>query len=266
MSDPVISVQLWSVRDALAADVGATFDRLASIGFRHVEAFGFVDRVDEIAAALARTGISCPTGHASLASAVENPFDLSITRPTNAAVFAAANALGMTVVIDPFVAPDRWTTLADITATAELLNAAAVEAAPFGITVGYHNHNQEFHAKIDGRFALETFAELLDPSVVIELDLYWALSGGADVVGLLERLGDRVIALHVKDGSLSPLPTIGELPTDQLPAGEGVVPLAAALDAATNAKYAIVEFDHFEGDIWQGLTASRAFLTARGLA
>jgi sugar phosphate isomerase/epimerase len=266
MTNPAVSIQLWTVRDELAADLDGTLAKLSAIGFTNVEAFGFVTRADELAAAFARHGISSPTGHASLASGAENPFDSSIAVPTPEEVFTAAKTLGMTTVFDPFVAPDRWETLEEITKTADALNAAAAIAAEHGITVGYHNHNQEFLNKIDGRFALEVFAELLDPNVVLELDLYWASAGGADVVTLLQRLGDRVVALHVKDGTLEPLPSLGAVPTDQVPAGEGVVALSAALDAAPDVQFAIIEFDAYPGDIWQGVTTGYEFLAARGLA
>ena len=51
-----------------------------------------------------------------------------------------------------------------------------------------------------------------------------------------------------------------------MPAGEGVVALSAALDAAQSARYAIVEFDAYPGDIWQGVKTGYEFLAARGLA
>ena len=108
MTSPAISVQLWTVRDELAADLDATLARLSAIGYRNVEAFGFVTRADELAAAFARHGIAAPTGHASLASGTENPFDSSIAVPTPDEVFAAAQKLGMTTVFDPFVAQDHW--------------------------------------------------------------------------------------------------------------------------------------------------------------
>jgi sugar phosphate isomerase/epimerase len=264
MTTPAISVQLWTVREALAADLDGTLAKLKDIGFTRVEAFGFVDRADELAAALERNGITAPTAHASLASEVENPFDSTITAPTNDQVFAAAKKLGISTVFDPFVAPERWETVEEITKTAALLNNAAAVGATHGITVGYHNHNQEF-VKIDDRFALEIFAELLDPSVVFEIDLYWAAAGGADVAALVERLGERVVALHVKDGTLDPSPSIGAVPVDQVPAGTGAVELTAALDAAAYLQYAIIEFDEFSGDIWEGVAAGHAFLSARGL-
>lgn len=265
MTTPAISVQLWTVRDQLTADLDGTLARLRDIGYRNVEAFGFVTRADELAAAFARHGIVSPTGHASLASGTENPFDSSIAVPTPDEVFAAAQKLGMTTVFDPFVAPDRWRSVEEITKTAEALNAAAKTGSDYGISVGYHNHNQEFETEIDGRFPLEIFAELLDPAVSLELDLYWAAAGGADVVALLERLGDKVTALHVKDGTLEPLPSLGGVPTDQVPAGAGVVALADALDVARHAEYAIVEFDEYPGDIWHGVRVGYDFLSARGL-
>lgn len=266
MTTPAISIQLWTVRDELTADLDGTLAKLSALGFRNVEAFGFVSRADELGAAFARHGISSPTGHASLASGTENPFDASIAVPTPDEVFAAAQKLGMTTVYDPFVAAERWQSVEEITKTAEALNAAAAIGAGYGIGVGYHNHNQEFETKIDGRFPLEIFAELLDDGVSLELDLYWATAGGADVVSLVERLGDKVTALHVKDGTLDPLPSLGAVPTDQVPAGEGVVKLSGALDAASHARYAVVEFDAYPGDIWQGVQTGYEFLAARGLA
>lgn len=263
MTNAQISIQLWTVRDELENDLDGTLARLSEIGFTRVEPFGFVDRADALAEAFARRGLSAPTGHAPLTSDVENPF-ADLDAPGNDRVFAAAQKLGMTTVFDPFVAPDRWETLEEITKTAQLLNAAALSAADHGITVGYHNHNQEFLNVIDGRFALEVFAEQLAPDVVLEVDLYWAAAGGAELVPLIERLGSRVAALHIKDGTLVPTPTLGVVPTDQLPAGTGAVDLSGALATAKSARYAIVEFDAYPGDIWEAVAAGFAFLEAKG--
>ena len=72
---------------------------------------------------------------------------------------------------------------------------------------------------------------------------------------LLRRLGDRVVAVHVKDGPMRPGISARELPRDQQPAGQGDVPLAAVLTAEDlSFPYAVLEFDHYEGD---ASTASR---------
>ena len=107
------------------------------------------------------------------------------------------------------------------------------------------------------------FADLLDPSVQLEIDLYWATAGGADPVELLRRLGDRVVAVHVKDGPMRPGISARELPNDQQPAGQGDVPLAAVLTAETcRIPYAVIEFDHYEGDIFDGIAQGYAFLSS----
>jgi len=96
----------------------------------------------------------------------------------------------------------------------------------FGVTVGYHNHAWELSSHIDGRPALELFADLLDPVVLLEIDTYWAATAGQDVPALLRRLGARVFALHLKDGPLN-----GDIAA-QLPLGRGDLPAPEIIAAA----------------------------------
>jgi len=238
-----LSVQLYSVRDAFAHDPTGTLARLAEIGFTQVEPYGIRENVAVLRTALPAHGLTAPTAHAQL-------LDPQIDQRT---VFAAAAELGIGVVIDPLVESARWQDRADITATASALNDAAKVAAEHNITVGYHNHFWELESRIGDRTALEVLAEQLDPAVVLEVDTYWATAGGAEAPALLRRLGDRVRAIHVKDGSLA---TDG---SGQVPAGQGQVPVADVLAAAPQA-LRVVEFDHYDGDIFAGLAASLAFL------
>ncbi len=184
-----------------------------------------------------------------------------LTVPPLADTLAAANTLGVEIVIDPFVPPAHWQSLADVQRSADKLNAVAAQAAEQGLKVGYHNHDHELTATIDGTPALEVFAGLLDPAVLLEVDLYWATASGVDPVDLLGRLGDRVVAVHVKDGPMRPGITSREMPQDQAPAGQGDVALAAALEAGTNVEYAVVEFDHYEGDVFAALRESYGWLS-----
>jgi sugar phosphate isomerase/epimerase len=259
----VISVQLYSIHQALDQDLDGTLARIADIGLRNVEAFDFVRRADALRESLDRHGLTSPTAHAILIEeeGVATPDGLLAVPPAEQ-TFAAAATLGVHVVIDPFVAPSRWTSLSEVQRNAETLNARAAEAASYGLRVGYHNHDHELSSIIDDRPALEVFADLLDPSVLLEVDLYWATAGGVDPVGLLQRLGDRVHAVHAKDGPMRPGITSREMPTDQLPAGRGDVPLTEALAAGTAIAYAVIEFDHYEGDIFEGIAESYEFLTS----
>ena len=65
MTQP-LSVQLYTVRDALSADLPGTLRRIASIGYTNVEAFGYVEHAEELRDALADAGLQAPSGHARL--------------------------------------------------------------------------------------------------------------------------------------------------------------------------------------------------------
>lgn len=262
MAKPQISVQLYSIHPELAADLDGSLAKLADIGLTTVEAFDFVRRADELKASFDKYGLSSPTGHAILIEdeGVTTPDGL-LTVPPIEETFAAAKKLGIGVVIDPYVGPEKWQTLEQVQATADRLNERAAQAAEHGLLVGYHNHDHELAIKINDRPVLEVFADLLDPSVVLEVDIYWAAAGGADPVALLQRLGSRVRAVHTKDGPLRPGLSAANLPTDQLPAGQGDVPLAAVLSEVDGIDYAIIEFDHYEGDTFDGIAQSYAWLS-----
>lgn len=261
MPTPEISVQLYSIHAALDADLDGSLGTLADIGLRTVEAFDFVRRPDALKASFEKYGLSSPTAHAILIEEDVATPDGLLTVPPAEETFAAAQTLGVQTVIDPFVAPDRWATLEDVQRNAERLNARAAQAKEYGLKVGYHNHDHELTTTIDERPVLELFAELLDPSVQLEVDLYWATAGGADLVELLRKLGDRVVAVHVKDGPMRPGISARELPNDQQPAGQGDVPLASVLTADDlTIPYAVLEFDHYEGDVFDGLAQGYAWL------
>ena len=82
--------------------------------------------------------------------------------------------------------------------------------------------------------------------------------GGRDPVDILARLGDRVKLIHIKDGPLT---------TDtkaQQPAGKGKVQVLDVIAAAKALEVGVVEFDDYEGDIFQGIAESLAFLNSAG--
>ena len=260
MPTPEISVQLYSIHEELEADLDGSLAKLADTGLRTVEAFDFVRRADALKTSFERYGLSSPTAHAVLVEKEANTPDGLLTRPPAEEVFAAAQELGVQVVIDPYVPLEHWQTIDDVRRNADRLNEAAAKASALGLRVGYHNHDHELSATIDGTPVLEVFAGLLDSAVLLEVDLYWATAGGADPVALLQRLGDRVVAVHVKDGPIRPGTTSRLLPRDQQPAGRGDVPLVAALEAAPSAEYAVIEFDHYEGDTFAAVAESYAWL------
>jgi sugar phosphate isomerase/epimerase len=244
MTSSTLSVQLYSVREALSADPLAAFQRLKDLGFNQVELFGFVDRADEFAALLEQVGLTAPSGHVNL-----------LGEDVDAAL-SAASRLGVQTAIVPWADPELWTSRSGVEGVADSLNAVVGRAQDAGLKVGYHNHWFEF-ADVDGVSAFEVFADRLDPAVVLELDTYWSVVGGTDPVKLLGRLGDRVQFLHVKDG-----PGTRET-REQKPAGQGTIDVAGILAAAPHA-LRVIEFDDYEGDVFEGIRGSIDFLTEKG--
>jgi len=240
------SLQLYTLRNAIAEDLPGTIKRVAEIGFTQVEPYNFVATAKELGAALKENGLTAPSGHAPLMSQDQDQ------------IFAAAKELGITTVIDPFLPAEHWQKAEDIQATAEKLNAAAKKGAEYGIRVGYHNHAWELESTVEGRTALEYFESLLDPELVLEVDTYWAAVGGQDPVELLARLGDRVKFIHIKDGPLN------KDNKAQQPAGQGKVPVLEVIAAAKSLEVGVVEFDDYSGDIFEGISESLSFLNAAG--
>jgi sugar phosphate isomerase/epimerase len=241
MTVPQPSVQLYTVRESLQADLPGTLARLADIGFRLVEPYDFM-AFGSLGEGLRSAGLTAPTTHAHFIGADAAP------------IFAAARRLGIGTVIEPFVDPHRWSSVEGVRAVAAELNAAAKLGAQHGVRVGYHNHAHELASVLDGRSALEVLADALDDAVVLEVDTYWAAVGGQDPVQLLARLGERVQALHIKDGPATPEPK------DQVAVGSGSLPIWDIIAAAPDA-LRVIELDDCLGDRFQAVADSFAFLT-----
>src|SRR6478752_1431255 len=119
------SLQLFTIREQLEADLEGTLAAVPARGFTAVEPYDFVRRAEPLAASLAANGLTAPTGHAFLASesfVLPDGSGTTVPVPSHDEVFAAAKTLGMSTVIDPYTAPDRWNTVEQIEQTARLLN------------------------------------------------------------------------------------------------------------------------------------------------
>lgn len=244
MSHAPLSVQLYTIREALSQDPADALERLAALGFTTVELFDLVDFADTYAEVLPRIGLVPSSTHVSLLGQDLVP------------VIQAAQRVGVTTVIEPAIPEEQWTTSDGVLALADQLNEISRVAAAEGITVGYHNHWWEFGA-LDGTNAFEAFADNLDPAVVLELDTYWAQVGGVPAAPLIDRLGDRVGFIHVKDGDVS------RDNKAQVAVGSGRMPVLDILAAAPQA-VRVVELDDFDGDVFEALADSVAYLVANG--
>lgn len=241
------ALQLYTVRDQLAAGRKGVLAQVAADGYGAVEAFGILEDPAGLAADLAAAGLAVCSAHATPAGEQAD------------AVIAAARVLGTDTVIVPYQPPARFTDAASVRELAAELNAMAARLAADGLRLGYHNHDFELASVIGGRPALEVLAGSLDDAVLLEVDTYWAAVGGQDVPALLGRLGERVRYLHVKDG-----PVTKDDPMTAV--GAGRMPVAEILAAAPAAEWHVVELDRCGTDMMTAVAQSLAWLAGRGLA
>ena len=173
-------------------------------------------------------------------------------------------ALGSTRII---VSPRPDEVRDGLAGLTDRLAAAANVAADRGLRLGIHTHDAEMGTH-DGARAIDRLATALGDAVDIQIDIFWAVVGGADPAKVITSLGSRVVSLHLKDGVDLPPSASGDAPFVNVPVGTGVIdpaPAVAAAEAAGSVGWLIVEFDHVDGSPVDATRASLQYLVDRGL-
>ena len=163
-------------------------------------------------------------------------------------------------VIVPGLPGNQVQTRADWLKMATFFNALAEKLAPHGMRTGYHNHNTEFR-ELDGEIPWDTFFGNTGPGVVMQLDMGNALSGGADLIRILETYPGRCQTVHLKPYSPSAgaedpkagfRPVIGQ---DEVPWG----PIFELCETVGDTEWYVVEY---ESDAYPPLEAVQVCLEA----
>ena len=228
-----IVLQLYSARDYQPwADV---VERVAALGYTGVEGFGPVyEDPAAFRATLDRSGLTMPTGHFALDQ-------LEVDFPTAARIAAT---LGIRTIICPWLSPDaRPTDRAGWIAVSERLAAIGDKATAAGFRFGWHNHDFEFTPVEDGTIPQDLIMQTA-PDIGWEADLGWIVRAGQDPVSWVEKYGDRILAVHLKD--VAPAGTAQD-EDGWADFGHGVndwAPAMAALAARPQIDTFVAEHDH----------------------
>ena len=202
---PKVSVQLWSVKEAIKKDFKGTLRALADMGFQGVEFAGefgpFATDPAGLKAFLDSLNLQVSGAHISFEQLNAKHFAQTV---------AFYRSLGCSLLIVPWderaVDPQR------VHIVAETLTALAPKLAPHGLQVGYHNHAQEFGAFNDSTF-WDYLARSTPASVVLQLDVGWTTYAGKDPVTYVRRYPGRTLSTHFKaqlpPGTEGKLPIIG---------------------------------------------------------
>jgi sugar phosphate isomerase/epimerase len=248
----VVGVQLYAVREELGQDFPGTIRRLAEIGYPTVEGYNGLPLGHEVVAGiLSANGLTMASCHLPL------PFGKD-----EAVVMGAIEAYDLRYVLAPYQPREEFTTSDGVKRVCERLNRANDTIRSQGLVFGYHNHEFEF-GEVDGRSAYDLMLEELDPSVILELDVYWAQTSGYDSAELVRKLGERAPLLHIKDGEAD----ANKRDAPHVALGEGVVDVEAIIAAGgDHTKHLIVELDSCASDMLEAIRKSFRYLMDRGLS
>lgn len=183
-----VSFQLYSARNA--DDQAEFLKTLSGLGYAHVEGYGGVyGDAAGYKSAMDAAGIAMPSGHMGLAE-LENDF---------AGCVEIAQTLGFSKVFAPYLEEsDRPTDAAGWRTLGERLQKIAAKAEEHGIAIGWHNHEFEFEALPTGEIPMDLILAG-GSSIFWEADIAWIIRGGQDPKAYIEKYGDRITAVHVKD-------------------------------------------------------------------
>jgi sugar phosphate isomerase/epimerase len=229
-----IAVQLYSLR-SLDAPLPDLLDRVGDAGYDGVEFAYRVPElpVEDVVAALDRNGLDAASAHVPIEALEDVPAEW--LEEEFEETLALYDRLGVDTLVVPWLDPEHFESAAAVDAAAARLDdiASALDAA--GVRFAYHNHDQEF-ASVDGAPAIERLLARTTDRVGFEVDVGWALAGGADPAALIDAHADRITHVHAADVDVDR----GE----SVALGDGGVDLDAVVASARKANVEWLVYEH----------------------
>ncbi len=240
-----VGLQLYSIRDAMAADALGSLKKVSDMGYKNVELasysngkfYGYAPK--EFKKIVNDLGMDIISSHSAVESA-------GITME-NAKLMADAHAeLGVKYCVQPWVNDvDR-----NVETYKRMIgdwNEVGKLMKEVGIQFGYHNHNFEFDT-IDGLVPYyDIFMPEMDADLItMELDMYWATKAGQDPVEMFKKYPGRFQLFHFKDMSEKREPFYTVEKDDITSVGAGLIDFKRIYAARETAgmKYLFVEDDN----------------------
>ncbi len=220
-----MGLQLYTLRGETENGFASPLKKVADMGIRYVEFAGFGDMsTEETSSLLSSNGLKVIGAHVAL-DLLENDFDGTV---------AFHKAIGNDKIIIPWYMTD---TEEAMNALLDTINTLQPKLQAQGLTLGYHNHDQEFKI-FGGKTVLEHILDRTD--AFLELDTFWAYHAGYDPVAFIRAHRDRIPLIHLKDGRNG----------HPLSIGSGDAPCQAVYDCAVElgVDAIIIENDNPEPD------------------
>jgi sugar phosphate isomerase/epimerase len=185
-----VGAQIYTVREHLKTprQFAQTIDRLKSIGYCAVELIHSDNVTDhEIANICDAAGVAVAAAHVRETSIIEQP----------ESVAEKLKILGTKIGVYAFPRGVDLASSLEVEKLADGLERSAAFLNRHGLVLAYHNHALEFARA--GKERVYDVIRSRAPGLSFELDAYWAHYGGMNPESLVRSLGDRLVALHLKD-------------------------------------------------------------------
>jgi sugar phosphate isomerase/epimerase len=190
-----LGLQMYSLQEDFDLDTPGTLDRLKAQGFTDLETSVFTKLpAAELKALLRARGMTCSSHHVR-PETLEKNMDQ---------VIADAKALGAVQVVCPILPHKAPLDRAQVLKAAANFNRYGAALKAVGLRFAYHNHGGDFQPTDSPSASGETFYDVLiaatEPGVVsFQLDVFWVAWGGAKAADVIEKHGQRICSLHLKD-------------------------------------------------------------------
>lgn len=236
-----LGLQLYTVRDLLAADFHGTLTAISKLGLDGVELAGQYGGLapSDLKTLLTDLKLEVAGMHLSLET-LETDLDAQV---------AAAHALGAGYLVCPWLDAELYANGWDAVIGRLQLVKQRLEGS--GVGLAYHNHTFELDAR---PLPLEAIAAA---GIPLEFDIAWAFAAGVGPSEFLARHAGEIPLLHVKDVvRVSDASGMDGWRTVEL--GRGSVPLQASLNAAQTAgvQWLLLEQDACAGNALESVQIS----------
>ncbi|HEY3405883.1 MAG TPA: sugar phosphate isomerase/epimerase [Ohtaekwangia sp.] len=251
-SKKAMGLQLYSLRDIIGADPKGVLQKVASFGYKELEAYSYKDGkifgmdYTEFCNYVKSLGMKVVSGHYGLDQIKGDTWKKAVED-------AKKNKQPLMVV--PYIQAEQRKSIDDYKRIIADLNAAGEVCNSMGVRMAYHNHDFEF-MELDGQVPYELMLKDLDPKKVgMELDLYWVVYAGKDPLKYFEQHPGRFEAWHIKDMDKTDRKRNADV-------GTGSIDFKPILAKAkqSGCKYFFVEQETYPGASIDSIEASAKYL------
>ncbi|MCK3683922.1 TIM barrel protein [Maribellus sp. YY47] len=261
-----VGLQLYTIRDAMAADAPGALKKMSDLGYKYVEMASYSDgkfygmAPKEFQKIVEDLGMKIVSSHTSVEAE-------GITTASAQKMADAHAEIGVEYCVQPWIEEKDRNVETYKRMIAEW-NKVGEIMKNVGIQFGYHNHNFEF-LPTDGMVPYyDIFLKEMDADLItMELDCYWATKAGQDPVEMFDKYPGRFQLLHFKDMAAevtTPFYTVDK--DDITSVGSGLIDFKRIYAAREKAgmKYFFVEDDNQgNGKPFEGIGASITNLTTK---